>query len=420
MTQATGVVREEAIGPDFFDDPHKYYRRWRKGGAVLRVRRPNGLPHWLIIGFGEARAALADPRMRKDVTELYDILRRVSPDGKGAGASEALSSHMLNSDPPVHTRLRKLVTREFTGRRVAALRPRVEEITRNLLDEMEGKDEVDLIEDLAAPLPVMVICELLGVPFEDRADFQEWSKILLDADPTVDTSAVSRKMSDFLAALLEAKRVDPGDDLLSGLVAQGGDDGDDDDDDDDDAEGSGGDQLSTKELVAMAFLLLVAGHETALHLIGNGIYMMLRDKEAFDSLRANPDRIPAATEEVLRRFGPVGWATMRFTAEEVEIGGVTIPAGELVAISLDAANHDPAVTPEAPRLHEVDDTPKHLAFGHGIHFCLGAALGRLEANVAFTQLLQRFGDLRLADPGFFPEWRLGFMRGFTSLPARPQ
>jgi cytochrome P450 len=396
-------VKEEVIGPDFFDDPHKYYRRWRRNGPVFRVRRPNGLPHWMIIGYDEARAALADPRMRKDVTELYEIMRRVAPEGATGGASEDLASHMLNADPPEHTRLRKLVTREFTGRRVAAMRPRIEEITRSLLDDLAGQDEVDLIEGLAAPLPVMVICELLGVPFDDRDDFQKWSKILLDADPNTDTAAVSQQMTDFLTQLIEAKRADPGEDLLSSLVTSG--------------EG-GGEQLSTKELVAMAFLLLVAGHETALHLIGNGIYMMLRDREAADALRAHPDRIPAATEEVLRRFGPVGWATMRYTAEDVRFGGVTIPAGELVGISLDAANHDPAVVEEAPRLHQVDETPKHLAFGHGVHFCLGAPLGRLEANVAFTQLLERYGDMRLADPDFFPEWRLGFMRGFTSLPVR--
>ncbi len=401
ITQATKVVKEEVIGSDFFDDPHKYYRRWRKNGPVFRVVRPSGLPHWMVIGYDEARTLLADPRMRKDVTELYEIVRSVSPGGSG-GASEDLSSHMLNSDPPEHSRLRKLVSREFTGRRIAALRPRIEEITKNLLDEMEGKDEVDVIEDLAGPLPVMVICELLGVPFDDRDDFQKWSKILLDADPNVDTAAISQKMSDFLEGLLEAKRADPGDDLLSSLCVNGDE----------------SDRLNTKELVAMAFLLLVAGHETALHLIGNGVYMMLKDREALESLRANPDRIPAATEEVLRQFGPVGWATMRFTDEDVKIGGVTIPAGQLVAISLDAANHDPKVTPETPRLHQLEDNPKHLAFGHGIHFCLGAPLGRLEANVAFTQLLQRFGDMRLADPDFFPEWRLGFMRGFTSLPVR--
>ncbi len=395
-------MKEEEIGPDFFDDPHKYYRRWRRNGPVLRVRRPNGLPHWLIIGYDDARAALADPRMRKDITELYEIMQRADPEGKSGGASQELSSHMLNADPPEHTRLRKLVTREFTGRRVAAMRPRVEEITKGLLDELDGKTEVDLIEGLAAPLPVMVICELLGVPFEDRDDFQKWSQILLDADPNTDTAAVSQQMTDFLTALMEAKRADPGEDLLSSLVT-----GD-----------KGGDQLSTKELVAMAYLLLVAGHETALHLIGNGIYMMLRDQEALDALRAHPDRIPAATEEVLRRFGPVGWATMRYTNEEVTFGGVKIPAGELVAISLDAANHDPSVVEDAPRLHQVDETPKHLAFGHGMHFCLGAPLGRLEANVAFAQLLERFGGMRLADPDFFPEWRLGFMRGFTSLPVR--
>ncbi|MBL1095976.1 cytochrome P450 family protein [Streptomyces coffeae] len=402
MTPVTGSVQEETIGTDFFDDPHKYYRRWRKSGPVLRVRRPSGLPHWLITGYDEARAALADPRMRKNVTDLYEILRHASPDGRGAGASELLSSHMLNSDPPEHTRLRKLVGREFTGRRVAALRPRIEHITKDLLDQMDGQDEVDLIEGLAAPLPVMVICELLGVPFDDRENFQKWSKVLLDADPNVDMAAVSQQMSDYLAALLEAKRAAPGNDLLSGLVTAGED----------------GDQLSVDELIAMAFLLLVAGHETALHLIGNGVYMMLRDREAFEALRAHPDRIPAATEEVLRRFGPVGWATMRYTGEDVSVGGVDIPAGELVCISLDAANHDPAYNDEPPRLHQVEESPKHLAFGHGIHFCLGAPLGRLEANVAFTQLLERFGGLRLADPDFFPDWRIGFMRGFGSLPVR--
>ena len=400
MTQTTEVGIED-VGVDFFADPHKYYDSWRATGPVVRVRRPPGLVHWLIIGYDEARAALADPRMHKGVTGLYEILRRISPGGN-VGASEALASHMLNSDPPEHTRLRKLVTREFTGRRVAALRQRVEEITKNLLAEMDGKDEVDLIEELAAPLPIMVICELLGVPFEDRAQFQKWSKILLDADPTVDRAAVSKQMSDYLAGLLAAKRANPGDDLLSGLVADSAD----------------GDQLSMPELVAMTFLLLVAGHETALHLIGNGIYLLLKDREALDALRAQPERIPAMTEEVLRQIGPVGWATMRYTGEDVTVGGVTIPAGELVAVSLDAANHDPAITPATPRLHLVEDNPKHLAFGHGVHFCLGAPLGRLEANVAFTQLLERYGDMRLADPDFVPAWRMSFMRGFTSLPVR--
>jgi cytochrome P450 len=400
ITQATEVGVED-VGADFFADPHKYYNAWRRKGSVIRVRRPNGLTHWLIIGYEEARAALADPRMRKNVTGLYEILRRVAPEGS-VGASEALAGHMLNSDPPEHTRLRKLVSREFTGRRVAGLRPRIEEITKNLLDEMEGKDEVDLIDDLAAPLPVMVICELLGVPFEDRAQFQKWSKLLLDADPSVDMAAVSKQMSEYLAALLAAKRAEPGDDLLSGLLADGED----------------GDRLTMPELISMTFLLLVAGHETALHLIGNGVYMMLKDQEALDALRADPDKIPAATEEVLRQFGPVGWATTRYTGEDVEISGVTIPEGELVCVSLDAANLDPAVNPETPRLHLVEDNPKHLAFGHGVHFCLGAPLGRMEANVAFTQLLERFGGMRLVDPEFVPAWRMSFMRGFTSLPVR--
>lgn len=361
------------------------------------------MSHWMIIGYEEARAALADPRMRKNVTDLYEIIRKLAPGAPSAGASEALASHMLNADPPEHTRLRKLVSKEFTGRRVAALRPRIEEITNELLDQMDGNDEVDLMEALAAPLPIMVICELLGVPFDDRADFQKWSKLLLDADPSIDHAAVSKQMSEYLSSLLAAKRAAPGDDLLSGLVVP-----------DDD-----GDQLSDIELIAMTFLLLVAGHETAMHLIGNGVYMLLQDQEAFDALRTDPDLIPDATEEVLRRFGPVGWATMRFTGEDLTIAGIDIAAGELVGISFDAANHDPAHSDGPTRLHQLGAPPKHLAFGHGTHFCLGAPLGRLEAHVAFTALLQRFDKLRLADQEFVPEWRIGFMRGFSTLPVRP-
>ncbi|MBF6132483.1 cytochrome P450 [Nocardia otitidiscaviarum] len=396
----------EVVGEDFHADPHRYYDRWRAHGPVHRVRFPGGAPCWVIIGHAEGRAALADPRLRKNADDLYALFRAKNVRTLSDSNAQALAAHMLNSDPPEHTRLRKLVNKAFLPRRVATLRPRIEAITAGLLDEMAAHDEVDLMRVFANPLPVTVICELLGIPLDARADFQAWTRVLVSSGNRVEErEAATLGMSEYLRRLMADKRADPGDDLFSDLVHAAED----------------GDRLDERELVAMAFLLLVAGHETTVNLIGNGTYALLRNRSQWETLREHPDRVPAAVEEFLRYDGPVGWSTIRYTAEPVRISGIDIPAGEFVYIALAAANRDPSRYDSGPDLDIDGNTSGHLAFGHGIHFCVGAPLARLEADIAFRALLRRFPHLELADAAFTPAWQTSvLMRGMNELPVRPK
>ncbi|MVU78551.1 cytochrome P450 [Nocardia sp. ET3-3] len=403
MTDTT-VDRIEQIGDDFHSDPHAYYRRWRGNGPVQHVRGTRGATFWVIIGYAEARAALTDPRLRKGIAGIAEILR-----AHGQALFEdagALNAHMLNSDPPDHTRLRKLVNRAFTPRHVAAMRPRIEEITATLLDDMAGHEQVDLLAAFANPLPTTVICELLGVPLADRDDFQGWTKVLIGVSGgPEDAPAAAAAMTGYLRGLIAAKRATPAEDLLSGLVHAVDE----------------GDSLTENELVSMSFLLLLAGHETTVNLIGNGMYRLLQNPAQHRALLADPTAIPAAVEEFLRYDGPVGWATLRYTAEAVRIGETDIPAGELVYVALSAANRDPARYPNPDHLDLTADPTGHLGFGHGLHFCVGAPLARLEATTAFTALLSRFPHLRLADETFTPHWQTNVvLRGLDRLPIRLQ
>ncbi|MCM6776400.1 cytochrome P450 [Nocardia sp. CDC159] len=406
MVETEAVDRIEFVGDDFHDDPDSYYERWRARGPVLAARFKNSVSAWVVIGYAEARAALADPRLHKDVEGMFEVFRRKNPDLTEDSNADTLAAHMLNSDPPDHTRLRKLVNKAFTPRRVAALRPRIEQITAGLLDEMARHEVVDLLAEFATPLPVTVICELLGVPFADRAEFQAWTKILLGGAADVpQRQRASAEMSRYLRDLVADKRMRPGEDLLSGLVQVSDE----------------GDQLTAEELVAMAFLLLVAGHETTVNLIANGVHALLSDRAQWETLRADPDLIPAAVEEFLRYVGPVGWATARYTTEPTRVGDTEIPAGELVYVVLTAANRDESRYARPDRLDVTADATGHLAFGHGIHFCVGAPLARLEAQIAFSALLQRFPDLTLADSDFIPRWQPSFLiRGMAELPVRPR
>ncbi|MFJ4659003.1 cytochrome P450 [Nocardia sp. NPDC088792] len=393
----------ETIGAEFFADPHAQYRRWRARGPVLRVLFPDGVIRWVIVGHAEARAALADPRLHKDATlvdRLITAKRQVPPSDPRA---LALLTHMLNTDPPDHTRLRKLVSKAFTTRRIAALRPRIEDITATLLDAVATRDEVDLLHEFAVPLPITVICELLGVPVSDRDAFQEWTKALVGVVGLEEERArATAAMTAFLSGLIRAKRAEPGEDLLSGLIEPADD----------------GDALTESELVAMAFLLLVAGHETTVNLIGNGTLALLLDPPRLRALRADLDLVPAAVEEFLRYDGPVNMATIRYTVEPITVGDTEIAPGELVYIALSAANRDPQRYPAPDELETERDTTAHLAFGHGIHFCLGAPLARLEAQIAFTALLQRFPHLRLS-PTANPTWQVStLIRGMLELPVR--
>jgi cytochrome P450 len=357
---------------------------------------PGGFGGWLVTGHEDARQALTDPRLSKAIppSQLNDPL----PEDIGA----AIGHHMLAADPPDHTRLRRLVTAAFTARRIEALRPRIEQITDELLEAMAGREQADLIDALAFPLPIQVICELLGIPSQDRDSFRSWSNTLVGGQALrSQLPAAMSALVSYVRALIADRRRHPGDDLLSGLIAVR----------------DQADRLSEDELSSMVFLLLIAGHETTVNLIGNGAYLLLSRRERWERLRAEPELLPAAVEEFLRYESPVEISTFRITTEAVEIGGTLVPAGEIVVVSLLSANRDEERFPDAAKLRLDRAANPHVAFGHGIHYCLGAPLARLEANVAFGKLLTRLPGLRLAsdeEPGRRPGL---LMRGFQTLPV---
>jgi cytochrome P450 len=349
-------------------------------GPVHRITLPTGDPAWLITGYHEVRQALHDRRLVKSELVLTTTGRDVvAPDGLAV-----MTRHMLNNNPPDHTRLRRLVATAFTPRRVQQLAPRIQQITDELLDAMAGAAQVNLIDSFAYPLPITVICELLGVPAQRRSEFHDWSSAVVSGVLAGNEvfKAASAAMVCFLRQLIAAKRDAPADDLLSALVAVR----------------DGADQLSENELTSMAFLLLVGGHETTVNLIGNGVLALLTHPEQLALLQTQPDRLGAAIEELLRFDGPLQVATLRLTTEPIVLGGVTIPAGEIVLPGLLAANRDSACSPEPDTLDITRMHNPHLAFGHGIHHCLGAPLARLEGRIALGSLFTRFPRLRLAAP----------------------
>jgi cytochrome P450 len=320
---------------------------------------------------------------------------------------------MLSVDPPDHTRLRRLVSAVFTPRRVEGLRPRVQALVDHLLDDIAaaGADaRVDLVTAFAFPLPFTVICELLGVPEPDRAQLGRGLTAMLVPTDTAEEYARAKQASDtvvgMLEALVETKQREPADDLVSGLVtARDGDE-----------------RLTTQELLSTIFQLIVAGHDTTASLIGNAVVALLRDPEQLDELRADDAKLAIAIEELLRYDAPVPHSTFRYAVEPVELGAVTIPAGAQVIISLAAANRDRTHYAD-PNVLDIDRAEnRHLAFGHGIHHCLGAPLARMEGQLALGSLLCRFPELRLAVPDHELHWGHGdglVLRGLTELPVIP-
>nr|UOL51484.1 cytochrome P450 [Streptomyces sp.] len=375
----------------------------RVEAPVRKVVAPGGLKVWLVTRYDDAKAALTDARLSKNVEVGQKVIERNTIDEANSMVfATELSAHMLNTDPPDHTRLRKLVNKVFTMRAVEKLRPRIEEITTELLDAMEGQDQVDLMRAFAYPLPISVICELLGVPTVDRDRFHGWVAAQLSGDPEKIAQAAPALLG-YLHELVADKRAEPADDLLTGLVHAS----------------DGGDKLSPQELVSMAFLLLVAGHETTVNLIGNGMFALLRHPDQFAALRADRSLLPGAIEEFLRYEGPVNTASLRYTTEPIELSGVVIPEGELVVVSLASANRDDAQYPDGGSLDVHRQAGGNLAFGHGIHYCVGAPLARLEAQIAFDRLFDRFPEITLAaDPADF-RWRPGtVLRGLETLPVK--
>ncbi|MFC8228329.1 cytochrome P450 [Streptomyces sp. NPDC057287] len=385
------------LGDDFTRDPYPVYARLRALGPVHRVRIPEGAEAWLVVGYEAGRALLADQRLSKE-------WRRASPT-LGVGKVSSGTS-MLSHDAPVHTRLRRLVAKEFTARRMERMAPRVQEMTDALLDSMlDGPGRsADLVEALSFPLPMTVICELLGVPSLDRQGFREWSNTAVSSLDAEARSGATAAMTAYLGELLAEKRAAPGEDLMSALIHTSDDDGD---------------RLSADELMGMAWLLLVAGHETTVNLISNGVLSLLTHPDQLSLLRADFGLIGNTVEETLRYEGPVETPTYRFTTEPLDVSGTVIPGGgELVLIAMADCDRDPARYPDADRFDITRDARGHVAFGHGIHYCLGAPLARIEARIAIRTLLERCPELRLdTDPARLP-WRTGMLlRGPQSLPV---
>ncbi|AKJ13839.1 cytochrome P450 [Streptomyces incarnatus] len=376
--------------------PYDIYRRLRDTAPVQRITGPDGTPAWLVTRYEDVRAALADPRLSLDK-------RHATPGTcKGFSLPPALDANLLNMDPPDHTRIRRLVGRAFTPRRIQQLREPVRRTADRLLDALGTHGSTDLIASYAAPLPITVICDLLGVPDEHRLDFRVWTDTLVAPDPArpeAGREAVAAMLG-FFTRLLAAKREQPADDLLSDLIAVRDE----------------GDRLSEDELMSLAFLILFAGYENTVQLIGNSVLALLRHPDQLAALRKDPARLPAAVEELTRYEGPALFGIRRFAVEEVTISGVTVPAGETVWVSLAAANRDPARFPDPDRLDLSRDPSGHLALGHGIHYCLGAPLARAETEIALAALLERFPDLALG-PGEL-RWRPSMRaRGLMALPV---
>jgi cytochrome P450 len=381
--------------PEHRRDPYPLYRKLRELDPVHRS--PAG--PLILTRHADATAVLRDPRFSSNPSHLGGERPQVGP-------RRVDTKVLLFLDPPDHTRLRSLVAKAFTPAVVRRLRPRVEQLVAELLDAAAERGSLELIADLAYPLPVAVICELLGVPAEDRALFGTWSSDasrLLDRDIDLDEAAVERGgaaiagFTEYFGGLIQRRRAEPRDDLLSGLIAAEED----------------GQRLSWEELFTTIILLYLAGHETTVNLIGNGTLALLRHPDQLERLRRDPSLAPSAVEELLRYDSPVH-LTARIATTDLAVAGVPVPRGDQVIALVAAANHDPAVFADPDDLDVGRRDNRHLSFSAGMHYCLGAALARLEGEVAFAALLRRFPRLELADPE--PQLREHFvLRGLRSL-----
>ncbi|MFJ6837131.1 cytochrome P450 [Streptomyces sp. NPDC091209] len=399
MTHTTPAHQAPIDPAELARDPYAVYAQLREAGPVHRITGTDGLPAWLVTRYDDVRETLADPRLSLDK-------RNASAGGyRGMSLPPALDANLLNMDPPDHTRIRRLVSRAFTPRQIEQLREPIQRTADQLLDAIAAAERADLIASYAAPLPITVICDLLGVAPADRLDFRSWTDALFAPDPTRPSQAKEGvgNLLLFLTRLITDKRTAPADDLLSALIAVRDEE----------------DRLSEDELTSLAFLILVAGYENTVHLIGNAVLTLLRHPDQLAELRAVPTRLSAVVEELARYDGPMPLAIRRFPTEDVTISGVAIPAGETVLLSLAAAHRDPQRFTDPDRFDIDRDATGHLALGHGIHYCLGAPLARMETEIALSALFERFPGMALdVSPGEL-RWRPSMRsRGLLTLPVR--
>ncbi|WP_433262026.1 cytochrome P450 [Actinosynnema sp. CS-041913] len=363
-------------------DPAAHQTGLARQGPVHQVTMGDGDLAWLITGHDEARAVLADARFSSDRFRSERVLSKLPPSLRERVTDKAArAGSFIAMDPPDHTRYRKLLTGQFTVRRMRQLAPRIQEIVAEHLDAMTAAGRTaDLVQAFALPVPSLVICELLGVAYEDRAEFQQRSSTLLRLNaPTDEVVKAADELRAFLRGLVRDKRAHPTDDLLSGLIETAP-------------------ELTDDELVGISSLLLVAGHETTANMLALGTFALLEHPEELARLRADPSLVEGAVEELLRYLSIVHLGPVRMTLEDVEIAGVAIPAESTVLISVPAANRDPGHYGDPDTLDVTRPRVSHLAFGHGVHQCLGQQLARVEMAVGFTELLRRLPGLRLDLP----------------------
>ncbi|MDH6144013.1 MULTISPECIES: cytochrome P450 family protein [Kitasatospora] len=394
---------------EFAADPYPAYAWLREHAPVHRTTLPSGVDAWLVTRYADARQALADGRLSKNPAHHSEQAHRTGRVGIPGERQADLMTHLLNIDPPDHTRLRRLVSKAFTPRRVAEFEPQVQRLTDRLIDTFAARGSADLIHEFAFPLPIYAICDLLGVPAEDQDDFRDWAGMMIrhGGGPRGGVARAVKKMRAYLLELIHRKRGELGEDLISGLIRAS----------------DHGEHLTENEAAAMAFILLFAGFETTVNLIGNGVFALLNHPEQRARLQASvaageTGLLTTAVEELLRYDGPVELATWRFATSPLSIGGVDIPVGDPVLVVLAAADRDPARFDQPDTMDLARRDNPHLGFGHGIHYCIGAPLARLEGQRALATLLTRLPDLRLAaEPGEL-RWRGGLiMRGLRELPV---
>ncbi|MDH2363889.1 cytochrome P450 family protein [Priestia megaterium] len=387
----------DLFSQQFHQNPYDYYEKIRPHQPFAKVKMLNdGNNTWMAFTYKAAEAVLKDKRFIKD-------MRTAFPDEMTDENLPPIARSMLFVDPPDHHRLRSLVQSGFTAKRIEKLRGRIEEIASEQAKLMRGKGTVDFIKAYAFPIPIRVICELLGIPSEDQLDFQRWSNVLVDINDDSQYDEANMEFVAYLEKLIEQKRVSPEEDLMSYLIQ---------------AE-EGGDRLTVSELYGVVMLLIVAGHETTVNLISNGLLALLTHPEQLELLKADPSLVAQAIEELLRFNGPVEFSTDRWAKESFTFMGQQVEKGDHVIVSLASADHDPAVFAKPGTLDITREKSPHLAFGKGLHYCLGAPLARLEGEIAIRVLLEEYPNLTLAAELSELEWRQSLIiRGLKQLPVK--
>ncbi|MBW5420806.1 cytochrome P450 [Streptomyces sp. BG9H] len=392
------------ITNDFTQNPYPVLEYVRRESPVRELAMPGGGRAWVVTRYEDAKAALADPRLSRDIHVQYELMSKLA--GRPMTPPPEEANHLANLEPPRHTPLRKAISFAFTPRRAEALRPRVEEIADELLDRLAGEPVPDLIAGYADPLPVITIAELMGVPAKAWPDFLRWSTALRSHSPTDGEGVLDRsikELSRYMSELIAAKQSEPGEDLLSALIHAAPER-----------------RLTSTEILSTGFALMTGGNDTTASLVGGVIAALLTHPAERTELLAEPGRWGKSMDELIRYVSPISNALQRVTTEPVELGGVTIPAGEIVVISVMSTNRDTDQFPDHPdRLDLSRHKPAHLSFGFGIHYCSGAHLAKVITEIGARRLFERFPGVTLAvDPSELRYQANPVVRPLQALPVR--